>query len=73
MDVYIDHLTLSFNFENKGSACDFLIILIALFCGIFILFNELCMYLTTTGHNTADEIILLLFQHCLYYNFSLLV
>ena len=39
--------------------CDFVIILIALFCSIFIFLDELCMYLTTTGHNIADEIILM--------------
>ena len=53
----------SFNFENKVYVCDvycdFVIILIALFYSIFILKNELCMYLTTTGHNIADEIILM--------------
>ena len=53
----------SFNFENKGSVCDvycdFVIILIALFCSIFIFLNKLCMYLTTLGHNIADEIILM--------------
>ena len=45
IDVYVYHLTFnSFNFENNGSVCDvyydFVIILIALFCSIFIFFNE---------------------------------
>ena len=39
----------SFNFENKGSVCDvycdFVIILIALFCSIFIFLNSLLFVL----------------------------
>ena len=39
--------------------CDFIIILIALFCSNFIYFlNDLCMYSTITEHSIADEIIL---------------
>ena len=59
MFIYISLNFNSFNFENNGLVCDvycdFVIILIALFCSIF--FYELCMYLTTTGHNISDEII----------------